>query len=65
MNDPVLSAMEHIVSEYGDQGVFIIDEEEYSTSDMMNHLRNNTDIGYKFRTLINEIILTYLMKFKG
>lgn len=65
MNDPVLSAMEYIVSEYGDQGVFTIDENEYTTPDMMNHLRNNTNIGFKFRTLVNEMILTYLMKFKG
>ena len=64
MNDPVLAAMENLVGQYGDQGVFIIDEKKYTTPEIMNHLRNNTEIGFKFRTILNETIISYLMKFE-
>ena len=64
MNDPVLIAMENIVNDYGDQGSFVIDGKEYSTPEMMEQLRNGSDIGLKFRSQVNEIILLYLMKFK-
>ena len=65
MKDATLEGMEYIVKEYGDQGVFTIDDQEYTTSEIMEHLRNNTDVGHKFRVIVNEMILTYLMKFKG
>ena len=63
--DPVLSAMENITSNYGDQGIFEIDERRYTTNEIMEHLENNTEIGHKFRTTINEMVISYLMKFKG
>jgi hypothetical protein len=61
-NDPVLSAMNEVVGEYGDQCTFAINGKEYTTPEIMNHLRNNTDIGLKFRMIINEMIITYIMK---
>lgn len=65
VNDPILEAMEKLVKDYADQGVFTIDEKEYTTQELMEELRNNTDTGFKFRTTVNEMIMTYLMKFKG
>lgn len=64
-NDYFLSAMEYIAKEYGDQGEFDISGKQFSTDELIHELQNETQVGFEFKKMVTEIILTYLMKFKG
>lgn len=63
--EPVLAGMEDIMREYADQGIFSIDGIDYSSEELLKELRLGTKAGDLFRKQINEIIINYLMKFKG
>ena len=64
-NDFILSAMEEIVKEYGNQGEFTINGQRFTTDELLNELRNETQAGFEFRKQVAEMIITYLMKFRG
>lgn len=63
--EPVLAGMEDLMQEYADQGIFTIDGVNYSSEELLKELKLGTKAGDSFRKNINEIIISYLMKFKG
>ena len=63
--DAVFAGMEALYSTYGGHGVFNISNKEYTTRQLINELRSGSDVGNEFRKEICEMVLTYLMKFRG
>lgn len=63
--DAVVTGLEDLKYEYDNQGLFHVGGNDYSIEEMLDELKNGTDIGEKFKNNVYKLTLTYLMKFKG
>ena len=61
--DSVLVSLEDLILKYGEDGLFIVDDKEYTAAELLNELRVGSLVGEKFRKQITETIVTYFMKF--
>ena len=61
----LLDSIKELKEEYHSTGEFIVKGTTYSMEQMMEELKNNTEIGLEYRRNVNKMILTYMMKFGG
>lgn len=63
--DFVLTAVKSMCDEYNGFGYFVVDGNEISVGQMVEALEANTDVGQKFRNDVIQMVLAYMMKFRG
>ena len=61
--DSVLVSLEDLILKYGEDGIFTIDDTDYTAEELLKELRMGSLVGEKFRKQITETIVTYFMKF--
>lgn len=61
--DSVLVSLEDLILKYGEDGLFTIDDTEYTSEELLKELRLGSLVGEKFRKQVTETIVTYFMKF--
>lgn len=61
--DTVLVSLEDLISQYGEEGVFYIEEQEIASDQLLKELRLGSKLGEKFREEIYSTIISYFMKF--
>lgn len=63
--DVLFDSIKELKEEYHSTGEFTVNGITYSMEQMMEELKNNTEIGLEYRRNVNKMILTYMMKFDG
>ena len=63
--DVLFDSIKELKEEYQSTGEFTVNGITYSMEQMMEELKNNTEIGLEYRRNVNKMILTYMMKFGG
>ena len=63
--DVLFDSIKELKEEYHSTGEFTVTGITYSMEQMMEELKNNTEIGLEYRRNVNKMILTYMMKFGG
>lgn len=63
--DGLFDSIKELKEEYHSTGEFTVNGITYSMEQMMEELKNNTEIGLEYRRNVNKMILTYMMKFGG
>ena len=63
--DVLFDSIKELKEEYHSTGEFTVNGITYSMEQMMEELKNNTEIGLEYRRNVNKMILTYMMKFGG
>ncbi len=63
--DAIIAGLEDLKFEYENLGLFHINDKDYSIEQLIEELKNGTEIGNCFRDNVNKLTLTYLMKFGG
>ena len=63
--DAVIIGLEDLKYEYDNLGLFRVDNKDYSITQLIEELRNGTEIGERFKNNVYKLTLTYLMKFGG
>ena len=51
--------------EYDNMGLFHINNKDYSIAQLIEELKNGTEVGECFKNNVYKLTLTYLMKFGG
>lgn len=63
--DPILKCLLQLKYEYNSTGNFIINGREIALNQMLEEVRNKTEIGEKFTMEVYKNVITYMMKFGG
>lgn len=63
--DPILKCLLQLKYEYNSTGDFIINGREIALNQMLEEVRNKTEIGEKFTMEVYKNVITYMMKFGG
>lgn len=63
--DPILKCLLQLKYEYNSTGNFIINGREIALDQMLEEVRNKTEIGEKFTMEVYKNVITYMMKFGG
>jgi hypothetical protein len=61
--DSILISMEGLITDFGEDGSFDIDGAKLTGEQLLKELQLGTNIGEKFRTMMNDGLLLYFMKF--
>ena len=63
--DPILKCLLQLKYEYGSTGNFVINGREIALDQIVEEVRNKTEIGEKFAMEVYKNVITYMMKFGG
>lgn len=63
--DAVIVGLEDLKYEYDNFGIFHVNDKDYSIAQLIEELKNGTEIGERFKNNVYKLTLTYLMKFGG
>ncbi len=63
--DPVITSMDRLVNECGDDGMFKIDGIDISAPDLLLDMKKGGKVGLSFREEVTATILDYFLKFGG
>lgn len=63
--DAVIVGLEDLKYEYDNFGMFHVNDKDYSIAQLIEELKNGTEIGERFKNNVYKLTLTYLMKFGG
>lgn len=63
--DSILKCLLQLKYEYNSTGNFIINGREIALDQMLEEVRNKTEIGEKFTMEVYKNVITYMMKFGG
>ena len=62
--DPVLTSLEELIQEYGEDGSFTIKGRgDISAAELLEELKKGSETGNIFRTMVTKTIVEYFMKF--
>lgn len=66
-NDPILTSLELLNERYKDLGDLYVlcNEQRISPKQLIEELKNNTEVGISFRNQVYETIISYFMKFNS
>ena len=63
--DAVIIGLEDLKYEYDNFGVFHVNDKDYSITQLIEELKNGTEVGERFKNNVYKLTLTYMMKFGG
>lgn len=63
--DPILKCLLQLKYEYNSTGNFIINGREIALDQMLEEVRNKTEIGEDFTIEVFKNVITFMMKFGG
>ena len=63
--DAIIIGLEDLKYEYDNMGLFHVNNKDYSIAQLIEELKNGTEVGECFKNNVYKLTLTYLMKFGG